>query len=95
MTHSSIEERLGLSEWPVSAEGVGGLLKCRVEDFRVEEASPSPTFQLAQRDLESVGISGLVTYCAVESFGCHNHTASTGVSLAKSEMLACMVSMCR
>ena len=42
MTHSSIEERLGLSEWPVSAEGVGGLLKCRVEDFRVEEASKTP-----------------------------------------------------
>ena len=42
MTGASIEGVLGLSEWPVESEGIGGLLKCRVEDFRVEEASKTP-----------------------------------------------------
>ena len=42
MTGASIEGGLGLSEWPVESEGIGGLLKCRVEDFRVEEASKTP-----------------------------------------------------
>jgi len=33
---------LGLSTWTVPAEGIGGLLKARVEDFRVEESSKVP-----------------------------------------------------
>ena len=33
---------MGLSTWTVPAEGIGGLLKARVEDFRVEESSKVP-----------------------------------------------------
>jgi len=42
LTNLSIEESLGLSNWIVESEGVGGLLKTRVEDFRVEEISNIP-----------------------------------------------------
>ncbi|MDP6703696.1 MAG: tRNA pseudouridine(13) synthase TruD [Candidatus Thalassarchaeaceae archaeon] len=42
MTEHPVEERLGLSGWPVPSEGIGGLLKARVEDFRVEEISKTP-----------------------------------------------------
>ena len=38
----SLEERLGLSEWTSSNDGIGGVLKSRVEDFRVEEISKIP-----------------------------------------------------
>ena len=37
-----IEESLGLVGWAFHNEGVGGLLKVRVEDFRVEEVSRVP-----------------------------------------------------
>ena len=37
-----IEESLGLVGWAFQDEGVGGLLKVRVEDFRVEEVSRVP-----------------------------------------------------
>ena len=37
-----IEESLGLVGWAFPDEGVGGLLKVRVEDFRVEEVSRVP-----------------------------------------------------
>ena len=37
-----IEESLGLVGWSFTDEGVGGLLKVRVEDFRVEEVSRIP-----------------------------------------------------
>ena len=37
-----IEESLGLVGWSFTDEGVGGLLKVRVEDFRVEEVSRVP-----------------------------------------------------
>jgi len=37
-----IEESLGLVGWSVEDDGVGGLLKVRVEDFRVEEVSKVP-----------------------------------------------------
>ena len=42
MTERPVEERLGLSGWSVPSEGIGGLLKARVEDFRVEEISKTP-----------------------------------------------------
>jgi tRNA pseudouridine13 synthase len=42
LTERSIEEQLGLSEWVTPAEGIGGILKSRVEDFRVEEVSKTP-----------------------------------------------------
>ena len=38
----SLEERLGLSEWTSNNDGIGGVLKSRVEDFRVEEISKIP-----------------------------------------------------
>ena len=38
----SLEERLGLSEWTSDNDGIGGVLKSRVEDFRVEEISKIP-----------------------------------------------------
>ena len=37
MTVSSVEEHLGLTGWSADGEGIGGVLKVRVEDFRVEE----------------------------------------------------------
>ena len=39
MPTDGIEESLGLVGWAFPDEGVGGLLKVRVEDFRVEEVS--------------------------------------------------------
>jgi|TARA_B110000211_G_C14090941_1_gene559048 tRNA pseudouridine13 synthase len=42
LTEGSLEERLGLSEWVSPNEGIGGILKSRVEDFRVEEISKVP-----------------------------------------------------
>ena len=42
MTEGSLEERLGLSEWTSDNDGIGGVLKSRVEDFRVEEISKIP-----------------------------------------------------
>ncbi len=42
MTVDSVEERLGLTGWSAEGEGTGGLLKVRVEDFRVEEISQIP-----------------------------------------------------
>ena len=59
-----------------------------------DELSPGPLFQLAQRDLASDGASGVVTYCAVDTGGCHIHTSSTGVPLAKAAMPLCVVSTC-
>ena len=35
---------MGLSKWAFPSEGIGGLLKARVEDFRVEESSKVPAF---------------------------------------------------
>jgi tRNA pseudouridine13 synthase len=40
---------LGLSTWTVPAEGIGGLLKSRVEDFRVEESSKVPALDAKGR----------------------------------------------
>ena len=40
--NEGIEESLGLVGWAFQDEGVGGLLKVRVEDFRVEEVSRVP-----------------------------------------------------
>ena len=37
-----IEKSLGLVGWSIEDDGVGGLLKVRVEDFRVEEVSRVP-----------------------------------------------------
>ena len=37
-----MEEHLGLTGWSAEGEGTGGLLKVRVEDFRVEEVSQIP-----------------------------------------------------
>ena len=37
-----MEEHLGLTGWSAEGEGTGGLLKVRVEDFRVEEISQIP-----------------------------------------------------
>ncbi|MBI88433.1 MAG: tRNA pseudouridine(13) synthase TruD [Euryarchaeota archaeon] len=42
MKRAQIEDYLGLTSWAVPGEGIGGLLKCRVEDFRVEETSKVP-----------------------------------------------------
>ena len=42
MNSTEIEESLGLVGWSVEDDGVGGLLKVRVEDFRVEEVSKVP-----------------------------------------------------
>ncbi len=42
MNNGSLEERLGLSEWVSLSDGIGGILKSRVEDFRVEEISKVP-----------------------------------------------------
>ena len=42
MPQDGIEESLGLVGWSFTDEGVGGLLKVRVEDFRVEEVSRVP-----------------------------------------------------
>ena len=42
MSDPSIADSLGLSYWPTEGGGIGGLLKCRVEDFRVEEVSNTP-----------------------------------------------------
>ena len=42
MPTDGIEESLGLVGWAFADEGVGGLLKVRVEDFRVEEVSRVP-----------------------------------------------------
>ncbi|MBK70359.1 MAG: tRNA pseudouridine(13) synthase TruD [Euryarchaeota archaeon] len=42
MNPLDIEESLGLVGWPIEDGGVGGLLKVRVEDFRVEEVSKVP-----------------------------------------------------
>jgi len=37
-----VEGHLGLTGWSAEGEGTGGLLKVRVEDFRVEEVSQTP-----------------------------------------------------
>ena len=42
MTADSVEEHLGLTGWSAEGEGTGGILKVRVEDFRVEEVSQIP-----------------------------------------------------
>lgn len=42
MPTNGIEESLGLVGWAFPDEGIGGLLKVRVEDFRVEEVSRVP-----------------------------------------------------
>lgn len=42
LNSTEIEESLGLVGWSVEDDGVGGLLKVRVEDFRVEEVSKVP-----------------------------------------------------
>ena len=42
MTISSVEEHLGLTGWSADGEGIGGVLKVRVEDFRVEEIARIP-----------------------------------------------------
>ena len=42
MTISSVEGHLGLTDWSSEGEGTGGVLKVRVEDFRVEEIARVP-----------------------------------------------------
>ena len=42
MSFSSVEEQLGLTGWSADGDGIGGLLKTRVEDFRVEEIARIP-----------------------------------------------------
>ena len=42
MKAGSLEGHLGLSEWTSDNDGIGGILKSRVEDFRVEEISKIP-----------------------------------------------------
>ena len=42
MFADSVEEHLGLTGWSAEGEGTGGILKVRVEDFRVEEVSQIP-----------------------------------------------------
>ena len=42
MSASSVEEHLGLSAWSADGDGIGGLLKVRIEDFRVEEVASVP-----------------------------------------------------
>ena len=42
MDNKSIEEYLGFGSGAVEGLGIGGILKVRVEDFRVEEVSPIP-----------------------------------------------------
>ncbi|RZP09941.1 MAG: tRNA pseudouridine(13) synthase TruD, partial [Candidatus Poseidoniales archaeon] len=42
LTVSSVEEHLGLTGWSADGEGIGGVLKVRVEDFRVEEIARIP-----------------------------------------------------
>ncbi len=42
MSQSEIEKNLGLSKWTYDAAGIGGLLKVRIEDFRVEEVARVP-----------------------------------------------------
>ena len=42
MDNKSIEEYLGFGSGAVEGLGIGGILKVRVEDFRVEEVSPTP-----------------------------------------------------
>ena len=42
MDNLEIEKSLGLVGWSIEDDGVGGLLKVRVEDFRVEEVSRVP-----------------------------------------------------
>ena len=37
-----IERYLGLDRWAHDGPGIGGLLKVRIEDFRVEEVSRTP-----------------------------------------------------
>jgi len=39
---SSIEGQLGLTGWSAEGDGIGGLLKTRVEDFRVDEIARIP-----------------------------------------------------
>ncbi|GIT41998.1 MAG: hypothetical protein Ct9H300mP10_10080 [Methanobacteriota archaeon] len=46
LSASSVEEHLGLAAWSPDGDGIGGLLKVRIEDFRVEEvASPQHSTQ--------------------------------------------------
>ncbi len=42
MSFSSVEEQLGLTGWSAEGDGIGGLLKTRVEDFRVDEIARIP-----------------------------------------------------
>ena len=42
LSFSSIEEQLGLTGWSSDGDGIGGLLKIRVEDFRVDEIACIP-----------------------------------------------------
>jgi len=42
LSQAEIEENLGLSGWAHDATGIGGLLKVRIEDFRVEEVARIP-----------------------------------------------------
>ncbi|MDC3282402.1 tRNA pseudouridine(13) synthase TruD, partial [Euryarchaeota archaeon] len=42
MDNQSIEEYLGFGAGAVEGQGIGGILKVRVEDFRVEEVSSIP-----------------------------------------------------
>ena len=46
MDNKSIEEYLGFGSGAVEGLGIGGILKVRVEDFRVEEVSPTPALDL-------------------------------------------------
>ena len=40
--NEDIEKYLGLDGWAHDSLGIGGLLKVRIEDFRVEEVSSTP-----------------------------------------------------
>ena len=42
MSFSSVEEQVGLTGWSADGEGIGGLLKTRIEDFRVDEIARIP-----------------------------------------------------
>ena len=39
MSEDSLAQAIGLVGYAVDAEGIGGVLKARVQDFRVEEIS--------------------------------------------------------
>ena len=59
MSASSVEEHLGLTGWSADGGGIGGLLKVRIEDFRVEEVASVP--EILYPDLEQATDSASVS----------------------------------